>query len=218
MARFARIYSQIRANRLILANRFRGSRPEPLFFRIALRGTKKLRLANLRRFVPIARTCKNKGFILRIDSRESIHANRPNSRCKSPGYLRTQSHEADCCWLVLRFTFALKNICRCFWTIGVVPRFLNHGFAQENRIFSEEPVCPLGSLESHTTQPRGLKDRRSSRYSSGIENFKREWNLPARMKVSSEPHSQAPYCGEFSASRFVIFKWHWSRGNKKAVL
>ena len=45
----ARIDSQIRANRLILANRFRVAELNP-FLRIALRRGKKLRIAGLRRF------------------------------------------------------------------------------------------------------------------------------------------------------------------------
>ena len=31
------------------------------------------------------------GAFLRIDARESIHANRPDSRCESPGHLRWAS-------------------------------------------------------------------------------------------------------------------------------
>ena len=86
MARFARIDSQIRANRLILANCFRVPEPNPFFANRALWG---LKIAN-RRFEAIrvnrSRVLKM-GVFLRIDSRESICANRPDSRCESPGHL-----------------------------------------------------------------------------------------------------------------------------------
>ena len=88
MARFARINSQIRANQAILANRFRVPELNPLSLQIALCGVK---IAN-RRFEAIRANrltplCKYEGPFLRIDSRESIHANRPDSRCESRGHL-----------------------------------------------------------------------------------------------------------------------------------
>ena len=55
MARFARIDSQIRANRLILANRFAGVPNWTPFLRIALPGSKKIESQALRRFAQIAR-------------------------------------------------------------------------------------------------------------------------------------------------------------------
>ena len=63
-----------------------GSRTEPLFLRIALWGPK---IAN-RRFKAILANRSHMlkiGVFLRIDSRESIRANRPDSRCESPGHL-----------------------------------------------------------------------------------------------------------------------------------
>ena len=39
--------------------------------------------------------------------------------------------------------------------------------------------------------PLRPKDCKKSRYSSGIEIFKREWNLQTGMKISSKPHSKA---------------------------
>ena len=90
MARFARIDSQIRANRLILANRFSVPDLNPLFCESPFGG---LKIAN-RSFEAIrAKFAANRlhvmkiGFCLRIDSRESIYANRPDSRCESPGHL-----------------------------------------------------------------------------------------------------------------------------------
>ena len=77
--------SQIRANRLILANRFRVPELNP-FLRITLQGVKNCELQisgnsreSLERY--------ELGIFLRIDSRESIRANRPDSRCESPGHL-----------------------------------------------------------------------------------------------------------------------------------
>ena len=90
MARFARMNSQIRTNRLILANRFRVPELDP-FLRISIRGAKKI--AN-RRFEAIRANrshVMNIGVLLRIDLRESIRANGPDSHCESPGHLR--SHE-----------------------------------------------------------------------------------------------------------------------------
>ena len=88
MARFARIDSQIRANRLILANRFRDPELNPFF---ANRASGGLKIAN-RRFEAIganrSHVMKIRIF-LRIHSRQSIHANRPDSRCESPGHLRS---------------------------------------------------------------------------------------------------------------------------------
>ena len=61
MARLARIDSQIRADRVILANHFIPKVPElnPLVVRIAFRGTNKLRIAGWKRF---ARTASNVFF------------------------------------------------------------------------------------------------------------------------------------------------------------
>ena len=74
MARFARIDSQIRANRLILANHFRVPELNPFFCESRFRGAK---IAN-RRFEAIranhSHVMKTGGF-LRIDLRESIHTN-----------------------------------------------------------------------------------------------------------------------------------------------
>ena len=70
MARFARIDSQIRANRLILANRFRAPELNPFFANCTSRG---LRVAN-RRFEAIRESlaCSEfRGFFC-----ESIRANR----------------------------------------------------------------------------------------------------------------------------------------------
>ena len=79
MTRVARTDSQIRANRLILANRLRVPELSPFFLRIALRGQK---IAN-HRFEAIRANRSHImkiGVFLRIDSRES--------RCESPGHLR----------------------------------------------------------------------------------------------------------------------------------
>ena len=65
MDRFARIDSQIRANRLILANRFRVPELNPFYANCESEG---LKFAN-RRF-------------------EAIRANRLDSRRESPGHLR----------------------------------------------------------------------------------------------------------------------------------
>ena len=70
MARFARIDSQIRANRLILANRFRVPELNPFF---ANRASGGLKIAN-RRFEAIRSNRSHVmkiGVFLRIDSRES---------------------------------------------------------------------------------------------------------------------------------------------------
>ena len=90
MARFARIDSQIRANRLILANRFRIPNWTPSCFvgiKIANRGFEAIR-ANRSHVMKI-------GVFLRIDSRESIRANRPDSRCESPVHLRRIGNSSD---------------------------------------------------------------------------------------------------------------------------
>ena len=54
------------------------------FLQIAFRGAKALRIEGLRRFARIARTFNvmKTLFFLRIDSRESIRVNRPDSRCE----------------------------------------------------------------------------------------------------------------------------------------
>ena len=88
LARFARIDSQIRTNGLILANRFRVPELNPFF---ANRASGGLKIAN-RRFEAIRANRSNImkiGVSLRIDLRESIRANRPDSRCESPGHLST---------------------------------------------------------------------------------------------------------------------------------
>ena len=74
MARFARIDSQIRANRLILANRFRVPELNP-FVRIALRGGGGVKIAN-RRFEAIR---ANRSHVMKIDFL---------LRIDSPGHLR----------------------------------------------------------------------------------------------------------------------------------
>ena len=83
MARFARLDLQIRANRLILANRFRVPELNPFFVNHASGGGGgRLKIAN-HRFEAIR---ANRSYVmkielfLRIDSRESICANRPDSR------------------------------------------------------------------------------------------------------------------------------------------
>ena len=75
MARFARIDLQIRANRLILANRFRVPELNPL-----------LKIAN-RRFEAI-RANRSHAMIFFFFC-ESIRGNRPDLRCESPGHLRS---------------------------------------------------------------------------------------------------------------------------------
>ena len=95
MARFARIDSQIRANRLILAIRFRALEPEPLFCESRFGGAK---IAN-RRFEAIRANRSHVlkiGLFLRIDLRESIRTNRPDSRCESPGHLSYLMHSGPC--------------------------------------------------------------------------------------------------------------------------
>ena len=86
----------IRANRFAdsresLASResFRGSRTEPLFCESRFGGPQ---IANLR-FEAIRANRSHVvkiGFFFRIDLRESIQANRPDSRCESPGHLSRQ--------------------------------------------------------------------------------------------------------------------------------
>ena len=56
MVHFARIDSQIRANRLIRTNRLKCSQIEPPFLRIAFGALQKLRIAGLRRFARIVQT------------------------------------------------------------------------------------------------------------------------------------------------------------------
>ena len=86
MARFARIDSQIRANRLILANRLGVPELNPFFCELRFGG---LKIAN-RSFEAIRANrwhIMKIGVFLRIDSCEAIRANRPDSRCESPGHL-----------------------------------------------------------------------------------------------------------------------------------
>ena len=80
MGRFARIDSQIRTNRLILANRFRVPELNP-FFANRASGGYKWRIAGLRRHI------MKIGIFLRMHSHELIRANRPDLRCESPGHL-----------------------------------------------------------------------------------------------------------------------------------
>ena len=82
MARFARIDSQIRADRLILANRFRVPELNPFF---ANRASEGLKFAN-RRFEAIR---ANRSHVMKIGFLfcESIRANRPDLRCELPGHL-----------------------------------------------------------------------------------------------------------------------------------
>ena len=89
MARFARIDSQIRANRLILATPFKVPELNPLFCESRFRA---LNIAN-HSFEAIRSNRSHVmkiGASLRIDSRESIHANRLDSRCESLGHLSFQ--------------------------------------------------------------------------------------------------------------------------------
>ena len=80
MARFARIDSQIRANRLILANRFRVPELNPFFLGGGSRASEGLKVAN-RRF-EVIRT--NRSQVMKIIFFcESIRANRSDSRCES---------------------------------------------------------------------------------------------------------------------------------------
>ena len=66
MARFSRIDSQIRANRMILANRLRVPELNP-FFANRASGGRKLRIAALRRFERIARTlCQRAAYGVQI--------------------------------------------------------------------------------------------------------------------------------------------------------
>ena len=75
MARFASIDSQIRANRLILANRFRVAELNPFFANRASGGW-KLPIAGLRRFAWIARMLWINIYIYMFFFCESIRANR----------------------------------------------------------------------------------------------------------------------------------------------
>ena len=59
--------------------------------------------------------------------------------------------------------------------------------------------------------PKKKKQRvglHKSKIPSGIDILKRdslqEWNLQAKMKLSSEPHSKAPNCGDFLGSRLQL--------------
>ena len=82
VARFARVDLQIRESSDSRES-FQGSQTEPLFLRIALRGAKNYELQvwgnshESREIMEIA-------VFLQIDSREWIHANRPDSLCESP--------------------------------------------------------------------------------------------------------------------------------------
>ena len=68
---------------------FQGSRTEPPFVRIALRGVKRILDVNRKsEAIRANRSHRMKiEIFLRIDSRELIRANRPDSRCESPGHL-----------------------------------------------------------------------------------------------------------------------------------
>ena len=50
-------------------------------------------------------------FVLRIDSRESVHSNRPDSHCESPGHLKRKRHENGEKWMV-----ATKVVTPCLLT------------------------------------------------------------------------------------------------------
>ena len=83
MARFAQTDSEIRANRLILANRFRVPELNPFFANHASRGLKIAKIS----FEAIR---ANRSHVTKIGCFfcESIRANLPDSRCESPGHLR----------------------------------------------------------------------------------------------------------------------------------
>ena len=68
---------------------FQGSRTEPLFCESHFGG---LKIANRRSEAIRANRSHivNTGVFLRINSRESIRANRPDLRCESRGHLRTE--------------------------------------------------------------------------------------------------------------------------------
>ena len=86
---------------------FQGSQTEPSFLRIALRGAKKI--AN-HRFEAIRanrlHVMNIVFFFLRIDSRESIGANRPDSRCESPGHLGSSGETGEGATTLLHFPSA----------------------------------------------------------------------------------------------------------------
>ena len=81
-AQFRRIDSQIRENRLILANCFRVPELNPFLLRIAFRGVK---LSN-RRLEPI-RANRSHVLIIGVFFQRKIDSKRPHSRCESPGHL-----------------------------------------------------------------------------------------------------------------------------------
>ena len=93
-------------------------------------------------------------------------------------------------------------VCCCYcWWLGVLGDVLWLRFSG---------IC-LGNYVafSRGQDPRGPKDWKISRFRSGIEIFKRpisDWNFQSRLKISSEPHSKAAFCGELSRSglRFSI--------------
>ena len=86
MERVIRVDGLIHAKSLDSCESFQGSRNEPLCYESLFRG---LKIAN-RRF-EATRASRSRvikiGFLLRIDLRKSIRANRPGSRCESPGHL-----------------------------------------------------------------------------------------------------------------------------------
>ena len=90
----------------------------------------------------------------------------------------------------------------------------------------QRPLCPklcsyyVPSISGKRTgyPRRGPKDWKNSRFRSGIEIFKRpisDRNLQSRLKISSEPHSKAPFCGELTrlglkvSSEIEIFNRDW---------
>ena len=81
-----RIDSQIRANRLILANRFRVPELNPFFCESRFKGAKSCE-SQVQGDTRESLARYENRVSLRIDSRESILANRPDSRCESPGHL-----------------------------------------------------------------------------------------------------------------------------------
>ena len=146
MARFARINSQIRANRLILTNRFRVPPRLNTFLR-ANRASGAIR-ANRSHVMKIVFFC----LFLRIDS---IRANRPDLRCKSPGHLSSEysrSSETD--------FFLVFGPSGCAKWSGCLPGSPAHSQADEH--FSD--ISKLGRAKlsatyqsKHASKPRWAK-------------------------------------------------------------
>ena len=64
-----------------------GCRTEQAFVQIAFRGTNRLPLCSFEAIRANRSNVIKIGFLLRIDSREAIRANRPDSRCEASGHL-----------------------------------------------------------------------------------------------------------------------------------